>query len=75
MELPAGTTLKVHPECIGIRGYIHYFLLDFLTAIACNAVLYISLLLLLLLLLFFDFKVCENYVRSEGKLKPVDKIC
>ena len=41
---------------------------EFLTASTCNAVLYISLL-------FFDFKVCENSVRIEGKLKPVDKTC
>ena len=42
----------------------------FLTASACNAVLYISLLLL-----SFDFKVCENSVQNEGKLIRVDKTC
>ena len=26
-----------------------------------------------LLVLFFDFKVCENSVQNEGKLKDVDK--
>ena len=41
--------------------------LQFLTASACNAVLYISLLL------SFDFEVCENSVQNEGKLIHVDK--
>ena len=51
--------------------YLDMVRTDILTASACNAVLYISLLLFL----FFDFKVCENSVQIEGKLKHVDKIC
>ena len=42
--------------------------IQFLTASSAHAVLNIPLLL-------SDFKVCENSVHNEGKLKHVDKTC